>query len=180
MDNNGKAKSKSDYIGYEYKILTVDCKQASFYTDAYANFGWALDESLPIKQHCGTVTIKLKRDRKTINKTELTRLQQHFEACADEINILEKSKTRMATVLSIIVGIVGTVFMAGAVFAVVNEPPIIWLCALLGVPGLVCWALPLRVFKAAVTKRTAEITPIIEQKYDEIHDICEKGNSICS
>lgn len=75
--------------------------------------------------------IHLKRERHIVNKTELTRLQRHFEACANEIRTLENSKASSATMWSLIVGIIGTAFMAGSVFAVTHEPPMILLCILL-------------------------------------------------
>lgn len=49
------------------------------------------------------VTLHLKRDRRIINKMELTRLQRNFEACAREIDKLERAKTSAATAWSIAV-----------------------------------------------------------------------------
>jgi hypothetical protein len=112
------------------------------------------------------------------NKAELTRLQQHFEACMDEIVALENSKNQAAMVCSLIVGIIGTAFVAGSVFAVTNEPPLILLCAILGIPGLVGWALAYPVYKRIAKKRAVDVGPLIERKYDEIHEICEKGNTL--
>ena len=148
------------------------------YLDAYENFGWIPDDSMPTGQFGGMVALKLKRDRKIINKAELTRLQQHFEACMDEITSLENSKTKMATIYSLTVGLIGTIFLAGSVFAVTAEPPIILLCVLLGIPGLIGWAVSYYLFKFFTKKRTLEVVPLIEQKYDEIHGICEKGNAL--
>lgn len=178
MNYNEVTKGGKDYIGYDYKTVTTDSEKASMYLDAYENFGWIPDDSMPTKQLGGVVTLKLKRDRKILNKMELTRLGQHFEACMDEIGSLENSKTRTATIYSLIIGIIGTAFMAGSVFAVTAETPIIWLCIILGIPGIVGWALPYRLFKFFMQKRTSEVTPLIEQKYDEIHEICEKGNAL--
>ena len=45
------------------------------------------------------MTLRLKRDRKIVNKTELTRLQRNFEACVREIQSLENSKTSKATIM---------------------------------------------------------------------------------
>jgi len=171
-------KSGRDYIGYDYKTVVVDSEKASMYLDAYENFGWIPDDSVIVRQFIGIVTLKLKRDRKILNKAELTRLQQHFEACLDEIGALEKSKIMNATIYSIAVGLIGTAFLAGSVFAVTHVPPMILLCILLGIPGLIGWALPYMLFKFFVKKRKAEITPLIEQKYDEIHEICAKGNAL--
>jgi len=171
-------KGGKDYVGYEYKSINVGDDKVSMYLDAYENFGWMPDDALPAGQFIGTATLKLKRDRKILNKTELTRLQQHFEACMDEITALENSKTKMAMAYSIGAGLVGTAFLAGSVFAVTAAPPLIILCVVLGVPGIIGWALPYKLYKIIANRRTVAVNPLIEQKYDEVHDICEKGNAL--
>jgi len=171
-------KGGKDYIGYDYLTVTADSEKASMHLDAYKSLGWLMDDSMPVKQFGLTVTMKLKRDRKILNKAELTRLQHHFEACLDEIASLENSKTKTATIYSIVIGIIGTAFMAGSVFAVTNEPPLILLCIILGIPGVVGWAFPYRMFKYFTKKRSVEVSPLIEQKYDEIYEICEKGSAL--
>jgi len=190
MSYNEVTRSGKEYVGYEYKTINVDSEKASMYVDAYENFGWILDDSIPLvrepkiistlptRQFGSTITLKLKRDRKIMSKAELTRLQQHFESCMDEIEVLEKSKTKNALIYALVIGFIGTAFLAGSVFAVTAEPPKILLCIILGIPGLIGWALPYLVFKIFLKKRTTEVTPLIEQKYDEIHGICEKGNSL--
>ena len=175
---NEVTKSGKDYVGYDYKTVTTNSEKTSMYLDAYENFGWIPDDSMPTGQFGGMVALKLKRDRKIINKAELTRLQQHFEACMDEITTLENSKTKTATIYSIATGLIGTAFLAGSVFAVTQEPPMILLCVILGIPGLIGWALPYYLFKLLTKKRSVEVEPLIEQKYDEIHEICEKGNAL--
>ena len=73
-----------NFIAYEYKEVTADIAQASFLMDGYVNFGWEIDENVMpdtterysakagTHQHRKTV-IRLKRDRKILNKMELTR-----------------------------------------------------------------------------------------------------------
>lgn len=168
---------KKNYIGYEYKEVTVRSEEASFYLDSYENFGWSEDKHLAARGSRLT-TLRLKRDRKIINKMELTRLQQHFEACAKEIKALERTKTSAAWGWALITGIIGTVFMAGSTFAVVHEPPIIWLCVLLAIPGFIGWILPYFIYNGIVGKKTQEIQPLIEAKRGEIYEICEKGYSL--
>lgn len=186
---DGYTKSGKDYIGYEYKEELVARDMVSMCLDAYQNFGWILDDNvnttryagiinIPDARNLGKISIKLKRDRKIINKTELTRLQRHFEACMNEIEELEKSKTSVATIMSIAIGIVGTAFMAGSTFAVTSDPPMILLCILLAVPGVIGWILPYFVYKTLVKRKTKEANLLIEQKYDEIYEICEKGSSL--
>ena len=71
---------KKDYVGYEYKEVTVRLEEASFYQDCYENFGWKPDGNFTMARGSHWTTLRLKRDRKIINKMELTRLQRHFEA----------------------------------------------------------------------------------------------------
>ena len=187
MDDIGK--NKKEFIGYEYKEVIVESNKASFILDGYENFGWELDEKINGNIYKNTVenisssynnkvVIRLKRNRKIFNKIELTRLQRNFEACVNEIEQLEKSKTSMATMYSLIIGILGTAFMAGSVFAVTAEPPNVVLCILLAIPGFIGWIIPYFVYKKMVKIQTNKVTQIIEEKYDEIYKICERGNKL--
>ena len=169
---------RSAFISYEYKDINVREELASFYLDCYEHFGWQQDEHFASTVGGGKVHLKLKRNRKIVNKVELTRLQRHFEADMEEIFALENSKTRFAEMLSISIGVVGTAFMAGSVFAVTANPPIIWLCALLGIPAFAGWILPYFVYQKIKTQKTQQVTPFIEAKYDEIYEICEKGHAL--
>ena len=169
---------QKDFVGYEYKEITAPTDRISLYMDCYESFGWQMDENMPAVSGMHHTTLRMKRDRKIINKMELTRLQHHFEACAKEIETLEKSQTSVASIWALIVGIIGTAFMAGSTFAVTHEPPMILLCILLAVPGLIGWALPYFLYRRIVVKQTKKIQPLIEAKQDEIYDICEKGHSL--
>lgn len=171
----------ANYIGYEYKELTVEKKQVSFYIDGYENFGWELDTRFPEvveSNTTGKTVIRLKRDRKIVNKAELTRLQRHFEDCIKQINSLEASKTGLATVVALIIGIVGTAFMACSVFAVTHEPPLILLCIVLAIPAFIGWTAPIFIYGKLVQNKTEEINPLIEKKQDELYEICEKGHKL--
>ncbi len=169
---------QKNFVGYEYKEITAPTDRISLYLDCYENFGWQADENMPAVSGMRHTTLRMKRDRKIVNKMELTRLQKHFEACAKEIETLEKSKTSVASIWALIVGIIGTAFMAGSTFAVTHEPPMILLCILLAVPGLIGWALPYFLHRRIAVKQTKKIQPMIEAKQDEIYAICEKGHSL--
>ena len=187
MENeNRKARS---FIAYEYKEVSADSGQISFLIDGYENFGWEVDENIiqygmekyPEKtgaSHRGKAVLRLKRNRKIINKMELTRLQRNFEACVTEIKNLEKEKTSRPAVQALSLGIGGTAFMAGSTFTVTADPPQILLCIILAIPGFLGWILPCFLYKRGVRKQTEKIAPLIEEKYDEIYEICEKGNKL--
>ena len=93
-------RERQTFISYEYKELNVKEEQAAFYLDCYENFGWKQDENFPLQNRGDSVILKLKRNRKIVNKVELTRLQRHFEADMQDIFSLENSKTSLATILA--------------------------------------------------------------------------------
>lgn len=167
-----------DYKSYDYKQLTVKETELSFCIDCYENFGWVLDENKPPHTERGQSRIFFKRDRKFVNKAELTRLERNFDACLAELNEMERSKTSVPTVWALSCALAGTVLLAGSVFAVTAEPPIVWLCALLGVPGVLGWILPYFIYRQGAARQVKKVTPFIEAKYDEIEAICAKGYSL--
>lgn len=166
------------FVGYEYHEINVKRSMISVYTDAYENFGWQLEK---IVEQSGTfsmdsATLKFKRDRKICNKAELTRLQRNFDACIAEIHSLETSKRTIATAAAYIVGIIGTAFMAGSVFAVTADK--IVLCVILAIPAFIGWLLPYFIYKNIEKKKSTQVTPLIDKKYDEIYNVCEKANHL--
>lgn len=171
-------KDSGAFIGYEYKEIEASGERAAFYLDCYENFGWILDERAQEVVPTSKGKLLLKRERKIMNKAELTRLQRHFEACMDEIGALEQSKTTNATIWAIVVGLVGTAFLAGATFAAVHVPPLYVLCTVLAVPGFAGWALPYFLFQKLAAKRAKVVAELVERKYDEIYEICEQGNKL--
>lgn len=167
---------RNDFTGYEYRDITVKKTMQSVYADSFGSFGWIVDG---ISEAIGKVdsdVMKFKRDRKIRNKAELTRLQRQFEACTAEIVSLEKSKYIKASAIAYSVGVLGTAFMAGSVFAVTarNIP----LCVILAIPGFLGWILPYWIFRSVRGKKTEEITPRIDQKYEELYAVCEKASAL--
>ena len=178
MSNSETSNTKAkDFIGYEYKEVSIKHSLESIYIDGYTNFGWTIeDERFDLQP--GKITLKMKRDRKIRNKAELVRLQRKFEAEIDEIDALEQSKFIKASIAAYIIGIVGTAFMAGSVFAIVGDEPNIMLCIILAIPGFIGWIIPYFVFRSTVKSKTAEVTPLIDSKYDEIYEVCEEANRL--
>jgi len=168
-------KDSTAFIGYDYKEIPAGTERAAFYRDCYQCFGWVA-EAQPDSHAKGNLL--LKRERKIMNKAELTRLQRHFESCMDEIEALEHAKTSGARAAALSVGVVGTAFIAGSVFAVTHVPPRIILCILLAVPGFLGWILPWFLYKKMVFRRAKVVAELQEQKYDEIDRICEQGSNL--
>lgn len=169
---------QNSFTGYEYKEVTVEHENASLYLDSYESFGWQQDEKFAPREAGGKVTFKLKRNRKLVNRTELTRLQRHFEANMEELHALEKSKSSAATIWALCIAILGTAFMAGSVFAITAKPPHVILCAVLAVPAFAGWIAPYFVYQKVKHQKTRQVQPFIEAKMEEIYTLCEKGQSL--
>ena len=170
--------SQTPYIGYEYREIPVAARDVPLFLDCYRHFGWVPAQSLPVYTGKDRVLLQLKRNRKLVNRVELTRLQRHFEADLAEIAALERSKTTAANLFALLTGLLGTAFMAGSTFAAVADPPIVWLCILLAIPGFGGWIAPLFLYRAARDKKARQVQPFIEAKLEEIYEICEKGHSL--
>lgn len=179
---------EKNFIGYEYKNVTVREKLISMYADGYENFGWRLEgtsENISGVQEEGIfqdipgrkeVILKLKRDRKIQNKAELTRLERYFESCMNEVITLENSKVIGAAAVAYTVGVIGTVFMAGSVFAYIGKAAV--LSIILAVPGFMGWIFPYLLYCRIKNKKAAQVEPLIDQKHDEIYQVCEKANKL--
>lgn len=176
------SKVGSEYVGYEYKRKEILKEHASLYLDSYPCFGWEEDPNAEIAQERtqpeGYVTLNFRRDRKICNKVELTRLQRNFDGCILEIDRLEKSKATLATIAAMVIGVAGTACMAGSVFAVTADPPLITLCIILAIPGFVGWIAPWFVYRVLIRKRSAKIQPLIEDEMEELYEVCRKGKDL--
>ncbi|WP_294147122.1 hypothetical protein [uncultured Clostridium sp.] len=166
------------FVGYEYTDVTVKRTLESVYTDSFENFGWNLEGSSVPAAGSGTVILKFKRDRKIPNKTELTRLQRQFEACVSEIGQLETSKVLGASAAAFGIGIIGTAFMAGSVFAITHQPVLMTLSIVLAVPGFLGWIAPYFCYRGISHKKSRAVAPLIDQKYEEIYQVCERANAL--
>lgn len=167
-----------DYVGWEYKEIRLGHADIAAYLDGYESFGWELDEERSIIREDGECIIQLKRDRRLLNRQELTRLQRNYEDCREQIDRLRQSVRSQGTAVSLAVGILGCPFAAGSILASSAEPPNLLLCAFFAVPALICWILPVFLFRAVCDRRKRRIVPLIEEKYDEIYALCEKGKGL--
>ena len=164
------------FTGYEYKEVSVHRDMGGVYADGYPNFGWEIDGSASPIFGLSTTHLRFKRDRKIVNKAELTRLQHQFESCASAIEKLEGSKTTRASIAAFSLGIVGSAFMAGSVFAFLANNTI--LCTVLAVPAFIGWILPYFAYLHLTAKRIEEVRPLVEHQYDCIYEVCEKAHGL--
>ena len=185
-----RRQESAGYVGYEYREISVPRKYASLCLDSYPCFGWEEDpnQGRPGRRRSPAIpaapgpkemeTLCFRRARSISGKAELTRLQRNFDSCIAELRALERSKTTRAAAAALTAGVLGTAFMAGSTFAAVSTPPVVWLTILLAIPGFLGWILPYFLYRAMVRRKAAQIEPLMEQKYDEINEICERGSRL--
>ena len=172
------ANPEHGFVGFEYLEISAKRSMESMYVDGYRNFGWEFEGASAQEAGSGAVRLKFKRDRRIPSKAELTRLQRNFDSCVAELKALERAKRTQGMIAALTVGILGTALIAGSTFAAVSTPPNLWLMILLAVPGFLGWILPYFLYRAVVRRKTVQIEPLIEQTYDEINDICQKGSRL--
>lgn len=170
-------KNENGFVGYEYQKVSVKSNEAKkLYIDNYKNFGWEFD-GYDLSIHEGLkITMKFKRDRRILNKAELTRLQRQFDSGVKQIEKLEFSKAISASIIAYGIGVVGAGFTVGAVFAFIASMTVLGI--ILAIPALVGWILPYFLYNRTLQTKTEKIAPLIEQQYDEIYEVCEKGNRL--
>lgn len=163
------------FTGYEYKDITVFSGYAFEYIECYKNFGWCEAEEISSQTSMNLVTIRMKRNRKIINKVELTRLERHFEACAAEIKMLEKAKTAEATACSLLLGIAGILLVIGVVFGFLREFHLTLMGVVFGIAGMVGMGLSCPLYTKIVKIKSQKLEKYIEAKHDEVYYVCKKG-----
>ena len=167
------ANPEHGFVGFEYLEVSAKRSMESMYVDGYRNFGWKFEGASAQEVGSGAVRLKFKRDRRIPSKAELTRLQRQFDACALEIEALERSRTTAAAIAAFTIGLAGTAFLGGAVFAYLSG--LLPLMVILAVPGFLGWIAPYFCYQKIQRRRAEQIAPIIEQKNDEIYSVCEQG-----
>jgi len=158
------------------EYLEVNLKQdlVPLCSDCYHTLGWTItNTSAGIGD---SVILKLQRDRKIKNRTALCDLQRKCEDAFSAIEKLENSKTTKPTAVSLGIGIAGTVFMAGSVFAYLAS--MIPLCVILAIPGFIGWGSPYFFYKKFLKESTEKANPMIEGNYDVIYEACEKAEQL--
>lgn len=164
------------YRGYDYKKLKILNSKDYEYLDALKCFGWKIDE----EKNKDTNVYVLKRERNIINKTELLRLEKNLDVCNNDIYKLLKSIHSHASIVSLAVGLIGTIFMTLSTFSIIGKTPNISLCIIFAIPGFICWILPYFIYKMYKKKREKDIYQFIEEKEREIDIICNKAMNLIS
>ena len=164
---------ENSFVGFEYMEVPAKRSMESMYVDSYRSFGWVFEGPSAREESGDTVKLIFKRERRLRGQAELTRLQRQFESCARESEARERTRTTAASIAAFTIGLAGTAFLGGAVFAYLNG--LLPLMVVLAVPGFLGWIAPYFCYQKIRQRRTEQVSPIIEQKNDEICSVCEQG-----
>lgn len=159
---------KNKFIGYDYTDITINEQVAGIYLDNYLHFGWQLDShSATLRPN--TVTLTFKRDRKIDHQADLNRLQRKFDGIVAEIISLKHAKRLIPATVAYLFGVIGTALMAGAVFAILGHQ--IPLMVSLAIPGTLGWIMPYFLYRSLTIKRTKQLSPIVDEKFEDIYAV---------
>jgi hypothetical protein len=165
--------NENKFVMNEYLEVNVKQDLIQLCGDCYHALGWTI---INTSAGIGSVKLKLQRDRKIKNRVALCDLQRKCEDAFSAIEKLESSKTTKAMAVSLGVGIAGTVFMAGSVFAYLAF--MIPVCVILAIPGFIGWGLPYFFYKKFIMESTERVSPMIDRNYDVIYEACEKASKL--
>jgi len=101
-----------------------------------------------------------------------------MENAFKEIQRLENEPSKLATMYSLVIAFIGTIFMAISVFCITAKSPFYFLCALNGVIGLIGWSMSYFIYKGFKIKREDKNKSLIEKQFDIVYDNCEKANKL--
>ncbi len=168
---------KKPFIIYEYLNIPVKQSMETLYIDCYKSFGWQI-EGMAVNLKPNVSELKLKRDRRIRNREEIRELQKQFEVALLKLEKMERLKTSKGTIIALGVGLMGTAFLAGAVFAYLAGR--ILLCVILAIPGLIGCILPYFCYRRITAGQNTKMEEQIERQYDIIYRVCERANALIS
>ena len=151
---------EKQFIGYEYQERVVEKKYEPVYLDAYPNFGWVIDQHHKSTQNPNNIMLHMKRNRDLVNRIEIKRLENKFQATMNEIIKIEKRNQLIPTIQACLVGLFGTALIVGAFF--IHNVSSLYL-----------------IYKTQFEKRTHHNQDSVESKYDAIYDLTKRAHQLC-
>lgn len=101
-----------------------------------------------------------------------------MELALKEVEKRELEPSVIGYLYSIIVGVIGTVFMVISVFSITAAIPLYIPCIIF--VGIIGWILPYFVYVKVKDNKVKENTTLIEEQYNTIYDSCELVKSLIS
>ncbi len=167
-------------ITFDYKTVKVKREMEVIVGDAYENLGWELVSSNSAEGSPFEVILSFKRDRKIENKIGLLKLQQKIDLCLAEIDTFQRKRKTGGIVAGISMGVVSALTFGGGLSMCLCLKGLGFMLGgiaigLVGVGlGFLSWVIAKKVAK----KKNEDLTPIIEQEFDNLADLCETARNI--
>ena len=161
------------FTPYEYRTLQVAPEQEPLYKDTFANFGWIVEKETAGRPGTTTMALQVKRDRRLPNRQVINELQRQAEDALGTIRDLERSRSAAAITVAVALGIVGSAFLAGSVFAVTAG--LVILSVPLGALGLLGWLAGWWSHGRVLARKTAQTAPLIDEQYDIVFGASEQA-----
>lgn len=166
----------TDFVAYEYLTIHASRELEPLYKDTYRNFGWIIEGYGTAVPNLSTVTLKLKRDRRIPNRTAVLELQRKAEHSLATIAGLERSKDTAPMAAALGLGIIGSGFLAGSIFAITAN---LWALGIpLGIVGLAGWAAGYFAHTKVRANKTAQVTPLIDREYETVYEAGEQAGRL--
>lgn len=174
---------KDESIVYEYTSINVKSELEPMYIDCYEHFGWIHIKDVERKDYyinndvsLDIVNIKFKRNRAIAGKDELNELQKKCEKAFLKVNKLEKEPLNIAIIYSLILGIVGALFMTVAVFSILANNLFIGIVSI--IIAIIGFIFPYPIYRKVKGTKTEENRAKITLEQDLIFSIFEQAKKI--
>jgi hypothetical protein len=166
----------TEHVAYEYRSITVDPRDEAQARDVYADFGWTVESAQRSRLGRGPVALQLRRDRNLKNRALVNELQRTAESSLGRVRALERSQTRIPTMITSGIGVLGAALLAGSVFAM--SAALTPLMVLLGAGGLLLWCLTYPISRALRRSRRSTTVPTIERQRDVVEDCGRRSRAL--
>jgi hypothetical protein len=159
---------------YEYLTVAVPKGKGELYRDTYRSLGWtSLDDAVAGNR---LRSLHLKRDRRLRGDVELRRLEADATAALERIESLERSRTTLAAFTGWFIGGIGTAMLAYSLLTMQHDTS--FLVYLLGLGGIVEWAISPLLYRVVRGMRTRQAKPKIAQQYDLVYAATEHAHRL--
>jgi len=142
---------EKEFIAYEYKTVYVSKDRSQLFFDLIDNFGWEVTK----KENCfSKVKVDLRRKYSQQTYGQIVEQEKTFFDSFDKLEKIKSTKKDSGTLISLTIGLIGTSFMAGAVFSFLASKIILMVS--LAIPAFVLWAIAPLIYKKLVNKSQAK------------------------
>lgn len=166
----------TEFVAYEYTTVRAGRELEGLYKDSYRNFGWIIEGYGTNPTNVRTVTLKFKRDRSIKNRPVVLELQRKCENALTAITQMEHAKGTAANTAAMTIGIVGSAFLAGSVFAL--DADMLLVSVPLGAIGLIGWVLGYFSYGRVKATKIASLAPLIDRQYDVVYETGEQASRL--